>query len=131
MVERVEVLEFDPNLRTAIAEAHAVVSMAGYNTCAELLASDTPAVLLPRTRPRREQFIRAQRLRSLGLAECLVKSGMTEIPAAVEACLDQGRQTRMQLDLRGAERATELLGALMGEEDLGRVHSLGGHACNL
>ena len=130
-VERVEVLEFDPNLRTAIAEAHAVVSMAGYNTCAELLASDTPAVLLPRTRPRREQFIRAQRLRSLGLAECLVKSGMTEIPAAVEACLDQGRQTRMQLDLRGAERATELLGALMGEEDLVRVHSLGGHACNL
>lgn len=130
-LERVEVTEFDPQLRSAIANADAVVSMAGYNTCAELLASDTPAVLLPRTRPRREQFIRAQRLRSLGLAECLVKSGMTEIPAAVEACLDQGRKTRMQLDLRGAERAAELLGALMGEEDSGRVHSLGGHACNL
>jgi predicted glycosyltransferase len=43
--------------------------MAGYNSVCEILATTTPALLVPRTRPRAEQLIRATRLAELGLAD--------------------------------------------------------------
>jgi len=48
------------------------VAMAGYNTCAEILQSGKPSVLLPRTHPRMEQAIRAERFQELGLARSLI-----------------------------------------------------------
>ena len=43
---------------------HVVVAMAGYNTVCELRESGCRAVLVPRVRPRLEQWIRAQALAS-------------------------------------------------------------------
>ena len=48
-------------------EAVGVVAMGGYNTFCEILSFDKPALVLPRTAPRREQFIRAERAHQLGL----------------------------------------------------------------
>ena len=45
------------------AEAAAVISMGGYNTVCEILATDTPALVVPRETPRLEQLIRAEALR--------------------------------------------------------------------
>ena len=48
-----------------------VVAMGGYNTVCELLSVGTPALILPRLHPRKEQFIRAQRLARMGLLDML------------------------------------------------------------
>jgi len=61
--------DFDATAERLIATAAGVVAMAGYNTFCEILSYDRPALLWPRTAPRREQFIRARRARSLGLAD--------------------------------------------------------------
>ena len=41
-----------PGMSHHIQQAAAVISMAGYNTVSEILASDTPALLVPRETPR-------------------------------------------------------------------------------
>jgi predicted glycosyltransferase len=68
---RMTVLDFVPDLHRLIAGAAAVVSMAGYNAVCEVLATDRPALLVPRTEPRTEQLVRARRLAELGAADLL------------------------------------------------------------
>ena len=51
--------------------AAAMVAMGGYNTFCEILSFDKPSLLIPRSQPRREQLIRAQRAEELGLASML------------------------------------------------------------
>lgn len=58
----VELVEFTSEMRTLIASAAGVVSMAGYNTVVEELSAGVSALLVPRVRPRLEQDIRARRL---------------------------------------------------------------------
>ena len=65
------VLTFDAYMETLVAQAAGVVCMGGYNTFCEVLSFDKPALIVPRTQPRREQFIRAQQARALGLATML------------------------------------------------------------
>jgi len=59
-------------LVTAGGGAAGVVAMGGYNTFCEILSFDKPALIVPRTVPRREQLIRAQRAGALGLINYLV-----------------------------------------------------------
>src|SRR4029077_19811649 len=47
------------------------VAMGGYNTFCEILSFDKKAIIVPRTRPRLEQFIRTRAARTLGLLEML------------------------------------------------------------
>ena len=86
----VQVRRFHADLPWLLAECDAVVAMAGYNTVAEILQSGKPAVLLPRTHPRMEQAIRAERLASLGLAECLIDARPLELIHTVERALRAG-----------------------------------------
>lgn len=53
------------SVRDALAEiqsASAVVAMGGYNTVCEIMSTSTPALIVPRVAPRREQLIRARGL---------------------------------------------------------------------
>lgn len=68
-----------------LATAGRVVAMAGYNTVNEALASGLPVLLVPRSAPRKEQLIRAERLQALGLASCI--SAETITPEAITAWL--------------------------------------------
>ena len=43
-------------------EASAIVSMGGYNSVCEIMSTNTPALIVPRVKPRQEQLIRAQSL---------------------------------------------------------------------
>ncbi|MBE0010923.1 glycosyl transferase family 28 [Arthrobacter sp. AET 35A] len=43
-------------------EASAIVSMGGYNSVCEIMSTNTPALVVPRVHPRREQLIRAESL---------------------------------------------------------------------
>lgn len=60
-----------PGLSSQIAEAAAVISMGGYNTICEILATDTPALVVPREVPRLEQLIRARALQNVGALDML------------------------------------------------------------
>jgi predicted glycosyltransferase len=74
---RLCVLSFvtDPDLLLSLADR--VVAMGGYNTVCELLAYEKHALIVPRIEPRREQLIRAGRLRDLGLVDMLQPDELT------------------------------------------------------
>jgi predicted glycosyltransferase len=55
-----------------MARAAGVVAMGGYNTFCEILSFDKRAIIVPRTKPRREQLIRAVRAQEMGLLSVLV-----------------------------------------------------------
>jgi len=74
----VEAITFDAHIESLIARAVGVVSMGGYNTFCEVLSFDKPALVIPRTTPRREQFIRASRAQDLGLVRMLHDDGMRD-----------------------------------------------------
>ena len=77
-LERVEAITFDPGIETLMQRAAGVVAMGGYNTFCEILSFDKPALIVPRTVPRREQFIRAKRAEELGLVKTLVDDGVRD-----------------------------------------------------
>ena len=71
----VETLIFDTHLEHLVSGAAGVVGMGGYNTFCEILSFDKPSLLIPRTQPRLEQFIRASRAQELGLSALLADDG--------------------------------------------------------
>jgi predicted glycosyltransferase len=67
----IRTLTFTNNLGALMQNAAGVVAMGGYNTFCEILSFDKKAIIVPRTRPRLEQFIRARAARNVGLIEML------------------------------------------------------------
>lgn len=76
---RVTAVGFDSQIETLFTGAQGVVCMGGYNTFCEVLSFDKRAVIVPRTVPRLEQYIRASRAEKLGLVKMLdeTRDGMT------------------------------------------------------
>ena len=68
----ITMIEFDNRLEDLIAGARGVVAMGGYNTFCEILSFDKPALIIPRTHPRQEQLIRAERAAAQGLATMML-----------------------------------------------------------
>lgn len=67
----IRTLTFTNNLGALMQSAAGVVAMGGYNTFCEILSFDKRAIIVPRTHPRLEQFIRARAARNIGLIEML------------------------------------------------------------
>jgi predicted glycosyltransferase len=68
----VDSIIFDSQPESLIDNATAIVAMGGYNTFCEILSFDKRALIVPRTTPRLEQFIRASRSQEFGLVKMLV-----------------------------------------------------------
>jgi predicted glycosyltransferase len=68
---KLDALAFDTKLEVLMQKAAAVVAMGGYNTFCEILSLDKRALIVPRTKPRLEQHIRALEAQRLGLARML------------------------------------------------------------
>jgi len=66
---RLHVINFLAEPTHLLDRADRVIAMGGYNTVSELLSYGKNALVVPRVRPRREQLIRAERLRELGLLD--------------------------------------------------------------
>ncbi|MGE5271196.1 MAG: glycosyltransferase family protein [Thiohalocapsa sp.] len=88
---KVRTLTFDTRLESLMARAAGVVAMGGYNTFCEILSFDKPALIVPRTTPRLEQYIRARRAAELGLVAVLPDSDGRD-PRTMAAALLQLRQ---------------------------------------
>lgn len=70
-LEKVEALAFDARLEWLMTRAAGVVAMGGYNTFCEILSFDNKALIVPRSKPRLEQTIRARRAAEMGLCAVL------------------------------------------------------------
>ncbi len=70
-LDKVEAITFDAHLEALFEKAVGVVCMGGYNTFCELLSFDKRAIIIPRTKPRKEQYLRASRAQELGLVHML------------------------------------------------------------
>ncbi len=82
---KVRVITFDTRLEALMVNAAGVVAMGGYNTFCEILSFDKRAVLVPRTAPRLEQFIRADRAQEVGLVRMLGDDGQRDVGRMIQA----------------------------------------------
>jgi len=74
-LDQVEAITFDAQMEHLMAKAVGVVAMGGYNTFCEILSFDKRALIIPRTRPRMEQYLRATRAKEYGLVSMLEDDG--------------------------------------------------------
>jgi predicted glycosyltransferase len=107
------VLDFDPEPCRLLARAERVVAMGGYNTVCEVLAFGKPALIVPRVAPRREQFIRASRMRELGLLDVLHPDEVGPEPVARWLAAPPAVGGRRPIDLNGTGRLPRLVRALL------------------
>jgi predicted glycosyltransferase len=84
---KLDALAFDSKMELLMKRAAAVVAMGGYNTFCEILSLDRPALIVPRTRPRLEQYIRAVEAERLGLVKMLSEDEASRDPLRMAAAL--------------------------------------------
>ncbi len=124
-VANITVLDFERQMEAIMLGSRAVVSMGGYNTFCEILSFDKRSLLVPRSRPRREQLIRATRAAELGVVDMLEPAAADE-PSVMARALHR-LPTRPQpsaagtpIDLGGLESVQEMVGTYLD----GTVHQL-------
>jgi predicted glycosyltransferase len=96
--------------------------MAGYNSVCEVLATDRPALLVPRTHPRTEQLVRAQRLAELGAADMLPMQGLSSdrLRAWTAAAVrERTTAARAEVDLTGLCRLPAIAERLLADAPVG------------
>lgn len=99
----IEVLRFSHTFPQELQQADLLVSMAGYNTCMNILATGIPALVFPFTgNQNEEQTIRAQKLAALGLLRVLSPSQLAPAPMALalQAELERPPSSAPPLHLR-------------------------------
>jgi predicted glycosyltransferase len=93
-LERVRAITFDAHMEDLVARAAGVVAMGGYNTFCEILSFDKRALIVPRTVPRREQYIRISRAHDMGLIKMLEDDGARDPWRMVTALRHLPQQAR-------------------------------------
>jgi predicted glycosyltransferase len=108
---RLRVVDFLPEPALLMSRADRVVAMGGYNTVCEVLSFQKQALIVPRVRPRSEQWIRAQRLRDLDLINVIHPDDLT--PRAISNWLaspdHRPPKARDLMDFQGLTRLPVLL----------------------
>jgi predicted glycosyltransferase len=84
-LDNVEAITFDAQIEHLMSKAIGVVAMGGYNTFCEILSFDKRAMIVPRTRPRMEQYLRAARAEEFGLISMLEDDGVRDWRAMATA----------------------------------------------
>ena len=118
-LERVEAITFSAQFEHLMEKATAVVAMGGYNTFCEILSFDKRALIVPRTKPRREQAIRATRASEMGLLSVLEDNGdrpAGHMVTALRQLLQQGRPSEVIVPglLDGLDNVNRLVEGWLG-----------------
>lgn len=115
---RLRVLDFVAEPAFLLARATRVITMGGYNGTCDVLAFGKPALIVPRTDPRREQLLRAERFRTLGLVEVLPPDRLT--PQSLTEWLARDvppPRPGASVDLGGLDRLPDLLEEVLGRDE--------------
>jgi len=115
---RLKVIEFMPDMLALLQAADVVVAMGGYNSVCEILAHNKRALIVPRVKPRLEQFIRATRLQELGLVDVLHPGNLTpkHLSAWLASANDRPDKPRSPIDLHGFARLPHLFNELLAAD---------------
>jgi len=108
---RVRVVDFITDPTVLLSRADRIVAMGGYNTVYEVLSVEKHALIVPRVRPRREQLLRAERLRNLGLVDMLHPNNLNSrvITDWLKRDLGAAPRAAERIDMNGAARLPRLL----------------------
>lgn len=109
----VEILTFDSHIELLMEKASGIIAMGGYNTFCEILALDKPALIIPRSVPRQEQLIRAERAVKLGLISMLNPADGREESKMVAAIRDLPNQS--------LPSSRKIQGLLAGHENIAAI----------
>lgn len=110
-----EVARFVPGLPGLLRRAAGVVCMGGYNSVVEVLATDTPALVVPRVAGRAEQRIRATAVSRAGGVDTRPLDELSPNELATWLAAAVGRTaSREHFDRGGLELAGQLAQELMG-----------------
>ena len=120
------VITFEAHIETLMEGAAGVVAMGGYNTFCEILSFDKPALFVPRTQPRLEQHIRAERALALGLSSILADDGVRDarrMATALKHLPQQAPPSNVVVPglLDGLENVDRLARRLMGTHTAPRL----------
>jgi predicted glycosyltransferase len=111
---RKKVLGFVSEPSFLVDRAERVITMGGYNNISDVLSFEKRALVVPRTRPRCEQLIRAQRLHDLGLIDVLLPEDATHDALAQWLRKDSApARVRERIDIDGLNRLPQLMRDLM------------------
>lgn len=108
---RVRVLRFVPEPAPLFARADCLITMGGYNSTCEVVSFAKPGLIVPRVKPRQEQWLRAIRLRDRGLVDVLHPDELS--PVRLERWLVEEREHSRPVhavDLGGLRRIVTFLG---------------------
>lgn len=120
---------FVPTISRAFPSVDVLVSMGGYGTLVEAVASGVPTICVPRVRPRSEQLIRAREFARFGLLRLVEPQSLDAgvLRREIEAALTDRAEVAAHdgsgspLDLRGAQRTAFHLRELAGEVESARL----------
>ena len=119
---QLQMREFVSDPVPLLRQADYVVSMGGYNSVCEILALHKRALIVPRTQPRQEQWIRAERLQALGLLDVLHPDDLS--PQRLSRWLattdPTAPATDNAIDMNGFTRLPRLVSELLTRESLYR-----------
>jgi predicted glycosyltransferase len=103
----VELTRFTPEFLSYLAAADISISMAGYNTCMNIMAAGVPALVFPFAQ-NREQKIRAEKLASLGGFTLLAQEDLepSRLAFLMDEVLRMGKKpVALSVNLNGAEES--------------------------
>jgi predicted glycosyltransferase len=110
---RVALLPFSLDYVNELASADLSISMAGYNTCMDIVSTGTRSLVYP-FRQNREQALRAERLQSLGLLRVIDDLDDSSLAETIQTALNaQPTEPRLVPDLNGAARSAILVESLV------------------
>ncbi len=105
---RVRINRFSNNFAAELVQAHLSISMAGYNTMMDLLATGTPGLVYPFMQ-NREQLLRARKFEEMGVVEVINKLDPAEIASAIERIKERRASFTCPIDINGAPKTKELI----------------------
>ncbi len=125
---QVTIQHYTTDFMTWLQRSDLSISLAGYNTCMDILSVGARALLYPFTGQKNdEQTKRALKLNQAGLVELLAVQSLTPqlLALEVERCLMLPRRVRSRvIDLSGAERTAQLLADLLENKLSNEAESL-------
>ncbi len=103
---------FTPDFPALLQQADLSVSLAGYNTCMDILVAGTRAILYPFTgNNNQEQTMRARKLEQLGRVRLIQQLDPARLAEAITQSLQASVPT-ITLELNGAPETARILAAL-------------------